>query len=63
MQEPFKNSHHKIAFDYDEENVSLVEESTLSTLDISLSENSNSSPGNASTAFEYECHEIDADTP
>jgi hypothetical protein len=36
-QESFKNSHHKIALDYDEDTVSLVEEPTLSTLDVSLS--------------------------
>jgi hypothetical protein len=62
-QEPFKNSHHKVAFDYDDDTMSLVEEQTLSTLDISLSDNSNSSTGNASSAFEYECYEIEADTP
>jgi hypothetical protein len=28
-QEPFNDSHHKIAFDYDEDTVSLVEEPTL----------------------------------
>jgi hypothetical protein len=38
-----------------------VEEQTLSTSDISLSNNSNSSAGNTSTAFEYECYEIEAD--
>ncbi len=63
MQEPFKDSHHKVALDYDEDTVSLVEEPTLSTLDISLSDNSNSSAGNASTAFEYKCYEIEADAP
>ncbi len=62
-QEPFKNSHHKVALDYDEDTVSLVEEPTLSTLDISLSNNSNSSAGNAITAFEYECYEIEGGTP
>ncbi len=62
-QEPFNNSHHRVAFDYDEDTVSLVEEQTLSTLDISLSKNSNISAGNASTAFEYECYEIEDDTP
>jgi hypothetical protein len=51
-QEPFKDSHHKVANDYDEDTVSLVEEPTLLTLDISLSDNSDSSSGNASTAFE-----------
>jgi hypothetical protein len=52
-QEPFKDSHHKVAPDYDEDTVSLVEEPTLSTLDISLSDNFDFSAGNASTAFEY----------
>jgi hypothetical protein len=63
MQEPFKDSHHNVAFDYDEDTVSLVEEPTLSTLDISLSNNTNSSAGYASTAFEYECYEVEDDTP
>jgi hypothetical protein len=41
-----------------------VEEPTLFTsLGILLSDNSNSSAGNASTAFEYECYEIEDDTP
>jgi hypothetical protein len=62
-QEPFNISHHRVAFDYDEDTVHLVEEQSLSTLDISLSEKSNSSAGNASTAFEYECYEIEDDTP
>ncbi len=61
-QEPFNNSHHKIAFKYDEVTVSLVEDQTLSTSDMSISNNSNSSAGNASTAFEYECYEIEDDT-
>ncbi len=43
--------------------MSLVEEQTHSTLNISLSDNSDSSAGNASTAFEYKCYEIEADTP
>jgi hypothetical protein len=62
-QEPFKNSHYKVAFDYDEDTVSLLEEQTLSTSDISLSDSSNSSAGNASTAVEHECYEIEADAP
>ncbi len=62
-QEPFKKSRHKVAFTYDEDRGSLVEDQTLSTSDISLSNNSNSSAGNASTAFEYEHYEIEADTP
>jgi hypothetical protein len=48
-QEPFKNSHHKVAFDYDEDTVSLVKEQTFSTLGIYFSNNSNSSAGKAST--------------
>ncbi len=62
-QEPFSTSHHREAFKYCEDTVSLVAEQTLSTLDISLSDNSDSSAGNASTAFEYECYEIEDDTP
>jgi hypothetical protein len=63
MQEPFSNSHHKIAFDYDENTMSLVEEPTLATLEVFLSNNSDSSAGNASIAFEYCCYEIEADAP
>jgi hypothetical protein len=62
-QEPFNTSHHRISFEYDGDTVSLVDEQTLSTLDILISDNSNSSAGNASTAFEYDCHEIEDDTP
>ncbi len=40
----------------------VVVDPTLSTLDISISDNSNSSTGNAS-AFEYECYEVKDDTP
>jgi hypothetical protein len=36
---------------------------TLATLEVFLSINSTSSAGNASTAFEYECYKIEADTP
>jgi hypothetical protein len=43
--------------------MSLVEEATLATLEVSLSKNSDSSAGNASIAFEYYCHEIEADAP
>jgi hypothetical protein len=32
-QEPFMNSHHKVALNYDEDTRNLVEEQTLSTLD------------------------------
>ena len=31
-QEPLNDSHHKVAFDYDEDTMSLVEKPTLSTL-------------------------------
>jgi hypothetical protein len=55
-QEPLSTSHHKIFVEYDEDTVSLVVEQTLSTLDMSISNNSNSSAGNASTLFEYECY-------
>jgi hypothetical protein len=61
-QEPLNTSHHRIGFEYDEDTVSLVVDSTLSTSEISISDNSNSSTGNAS-AFEYECYEVKDDTP
>ncbi len=61
-QEPLNTSHHKIAFKYDEDTVSLVVDQTLSTLDMSISNNSNSSDGNASTAVEYECNGIEEGT-
>ncbi len=61
-QELLNASHHKIAFEYDEDTMSLVVEQTLSTSDMLISDNSNSSAGNASTAFEYEGYEIDDDT-
>jgi hypothetical protein len=62
-QEPLNTSHHKIAFNYDEDSVSLVVDQTISTLDMSISDISNSSAENASTAFEYECYKIKDDTP
>jgi hypothetical protein len=61
-QEPLSTCHHKIAFEYDEDTVSLVVDPTLSTLDISISNNSCSSAGNTS-AFEYECYKVEDDTP
>jgi hypothetical protein len=61
-QEPLSTSHHRIAFEYDEDTVSSVVDPTVSTSDISISNNSNSSPGNAS-AFEYKCYEVKDDTP
>ncbi len=57
------NSHQYIAFDYVEDTVSLVKESTLTTSEISLSDNSDSSAGNASIALKYYCYEIEADAP
>jgi hypothetical protein len=62
MQECFNNSHHRIALEYDEDTLSLVVGPTLSTSDISVSDNSDSSTGNA-PAFEYECYEVKNDTP
>jgi hypothetical protein len=59
-QEPLSTSHHRIAFEYGEDTVSLMVDPTLSTLDISISDNSNSSAGNAS-ALEYECYEVKDD--
>jgi hypothetical protein len=61
-QEPLSTSHHKIAFEYDEDTVSLAVDPTLSTSDISISNKSNSSVGNAS-AFEYECYKVENNTP
>jgi hypothetical protein len=61
MQECLNNNH-LIALEYDEDTLSLVVDPTLSTSDISVSDNSNSSTGNAS-AFEYECYEVKDDTP
>jgi hypothetical protein len=63
MQECLSNSNHKIAFDYDKDTVSLVEELTLDTSEVLLSDNTISSAGNATIAFEYHCYEIEADTP
>ncbi len=63
MQECLSNSSHKIAFDYNKDTMSLVEELTLDTLEVSISDNSISSAGNATLAFEYYCYEIEADAP
>jgi hypothetical protein len=62
-REPFYDSHHKIAFDYDEYTISLVEEPTLTTSKVSLSNNSGSFAGNASIALDYYYYEIEADAP
>jgi hypothetical protein len=43
--------------------MSLVEELTLVILEVSLSDNTISSAGNATIAFEYHCYEIEADAP
>ncbi len=61
-QEPLSTSHHRIAFDYDEDTVSLVVDPTLSISDISMSNYSYSSAANTS-AFEYECYKIKDGTP
>jgi hypothetical protein len=61
-QELFNTSHHRLGFQYDEDTVSLVVDPTLSTSEILISDNSNSSTGNAS-AFKYECYEVKNDTP
>ncbi len=62
-QECLCNSNHKIAFDYNKDTMSLVEELTLDTLDVLLSNNTTSAAGNATIAFEYHCYEIEADAP
>jgi hypothetical protein len=63
MQECLSNSNHKIVFDYGKDTMSLVEELTLDILEVSLSDNTISSAGNTTIAFEYHCYEIEADTP
>ncbi len=61
-QELLNTSHHRIGFECDEDTVSLVVDPTLSISDISISNNSDLSTGNA-LAFEYECYEVKDDTP
>ena len=63
MQECLSNSNHKIAFDYAEDTMSLVEELTFDTSEVSLSNNTVSSAGNATIAFECHCYEIEAGIP
>ncbi len=63
MQECLSNSNQKIAFDYDEDTMSLGEGLTLDTSEVLLSNNTISSAGNATIAFEYHCYEIEADAP
>jgi hypothetical protein len=62
-QELSNISHHKLAFNYDEDTMSLVKDSTLTTLEIPLSDDSAFSAGNAPIAFEYYCYDIEADSP
>jgi hypothetical protein len=62
-QECLSDSNHKIAFDYDKDTMSLAEELTLDALEVSLSDNTIPSAGNATIAFEYHCYEIEADAP
>ncbi len=40
-----------------------MEELTLDTSEVSLSDNTISFAGNATIAFEYHCYEIEADAP
>ncbi len=61
-QEFLNTSHHRIGFEYDEDTVSLVVDPTLSMSNISISDYSDLSTGNA-LAFEYECYEVKDDTP
>ncbi len=58
--ESLNASHHRTGFEYDEDTESLVVDSTLSTSDISISNNSNFSIRNES-AFKYECYEVKND--
>jgi hypothetical protein len=62
-QECLSSSNHKIAFDYNKDTMSFVEELTLDKLEVLLSNNSISSAGNASIAFEYYCYKIEVDAP
>ncbi len=61
-QELLNTNHHRKGFEYDEDTLSLVVDPTHSTSDILISNNSDSSTGNAST-FKYECYEVKDDTP
>ncbi len=62
-QELSNISHHKLACNYDEDTMSLVKDSTLTTSEIPLSNDSDFSAGNAPIAFEYYCYDIEADAP
>jgi hypothetical protein len=63
MQELLNDSHHKITFHYDEDTTSLVEESTLTTSEVPLSDDSLPSARNTPIVFEYYCYDIEADAP
>jgi hypothetical protein len=63
MQECLSNSNHKIAFDYNKDTMSLVEEPILDTSEVLLSNKTISSAGDATIAFEYNYNEIKADIP
>ncbi len=52
-QECLGNSNYKVAFDYNKDTMSLAEELTLDTLEVSLSNNTIQSAGNTTIAFEY----------
>jgi hypothetical protein len=62
-QECLSNSNHNIAFDFDRDTMSLAGELTLDTSEVLLSDNTISSAGNTTIAFEYHCYEIEADAP
>jgi hypothetical protein len=63
MQELLNNSHHIIAFDYDEDTISLVKNLTFTTSVVPLSNDSDFSSGNTPIAFEYYCYNVEADAP
>ncbi len=63
MQEILNSNHHKIAFNYDEDTMSLVEELTHTTSEIPLLDNSHLFAGNAPIAIEYYCCDIETNAP
>jgi hypothetical protein len=63
MQECLSNGNHKIAFDYNEDTMSLVEALTLDTSEVLLSDISISPAGNATIAVEYYFYKSEADAP
>ena len=62
-QELLETSHHKITFGYDENTTSLVKDPILATAEILLSNDLDSSAGNAIDAPKDYCYEIEADEP